>query len=60
MIIPIRDTIKERVRVGAEVFHNLKSVLKEKNLAKHLPEFSEAEVQARRGDYRKLVKIEGQ
>ena len=32
MIIPIRDNIKERVRVGAEVFHNLKSVLKEKGL----------------------------
>ena len=32
MIIPIRDTIKERVRVGAEVFHNLKSVLKAKGL----------------------------
>lgn len=32
MIIPIRDTIKERVRVGAEVFHNLKKVLKEKGL----------------------------
>ena len=32
MIIPIRDSIKERVRVGAEVFHNLKSVLKEKGL----------------------------
>ena len=31
MIIPIRDTIKERIRVGAEVFHNLKKVLKEKN-----------------------------
>ena len=30
MIIPNRDTIKERVRVGAEVFHTLKSVLKEK------------------------------
>ncbi len=30
MIIPQRDTIKERVRVGAEVFHNLKSVLKAK------------------------------
>ncbi len=30
MIIPQRDTIKERVRVGAEVFHNLKNVLKEK------------------------------
>ena len=25
MIIPNRDTIKERVRVGAEVFHNLKT-----------------------------------
>ena len=32
MIIPIRDTIKERVRIGAEVFHNLKSVLKSKGL----------------------------
>ena len=32
MIIPIRDNIKERIRVGAEVFHNLKSVLKEKGL----------------------------
>ena len=32
MIIPIRDTIKERVRVGAEVFHNLKAVLKSKGL----------------------------
>ena len=30
MIIPNRDTIKERVRVGAEIFHSLKSVLKEK------------------------------
>ena len=30
MIIPKRDTIKERVRVGAEVFHTLKKVLKEK------------------------------
>ena len=30
MIIPQRDTIKERVRVGAEVFHSLKKVLKEK------------------------------
>lgn len=29
MIIPIRDNIKERVRVGAEVFHNLKKILKE-------------------------------
>ena len=30
MIIPERDTIKERIRVGAEVFHTLKKVLKEK------------------------------
>ena len=30
MIIPERDTIKERIRVGAEVFHTLKMVLKEK------------------------------
>ena len=30
MIIPNRDTIKERIRVGAEVFHTLKKVLKEK------------------------------
>ena len=33
MIIPQRDTIHERVRVGAEVFHNLKEVLNEKGLA---------------------------
>ncbi|MBR2678437.1 MAG: phosphopyruvate hydratase [Bacilli bacterium] len=33
MIIPQRDTLKERVRVGAEVFHNLKKVLNEKGLA---------------------------
>ena len=33
MIIPERDTIKERVRVGAEVFHNLKKVLNERGLA---------------------------
>lgn len=33
MIIPQRDTIKERVLVGAEVFHNLKKVLNEKGLA---------------------------
>ena len=32
MIIPIADTIKDRVRIGAEVFHNLKLVLKEKGL----------------------------
>ena len=30
MIVPNRDTIKERVRVGAEVFHALKKVLNEK------------------------------
>ena len=30
MIIPQRDTIKERIRVGAEIFHTLKSVLKSK------------------------------
>ena len=30
MIIPIRDTMKERIRVGSEVFHMLKKVLKEK------------------------------
>ena len=33
MIIPQRDTLKERVRVGAEVFHNLKKVLNEKGLS---------------------------
>jgi len=32
MIIPNRDTIKERLRVGAEIFHNLKKVLNEKGL----------------------------
>ena len=30
MIIPQRDSIHERVRVGAEVFHSLKNVLKNK------------------------------
>jgi len=30
MIIPKRDNINERIRVGAEVFHTLKKVLKEK------------------------------
>lgn len=29
MIIPNRSTIKERIRIGAEVFHTLKKVLKE-------------------------------
>ena len=33
MIVPQQDTIHERVRVGAEVFHNLKKVLNEKHLA---------------------------
>ena len=33
MIIPIRNTIKERIRVGSEVFHNLKKVLNERGLA---------------------------
>ena len=33
MIIPNRDTIKERLKVGAEVFHTLKKVLNEKGLA---------------------------
>ena len=32
MIIPMADTIKQRIRIGAEVFHNLKKVLKEKGL----------------------------
>ena len=32
MIIPQRDTVKERIRVGAEVFHNLKKILKEKGM----------------------------
>ena len=33
MIIPQRDNIKERLRVGAEVFHALRSVLNEKKLS---------------------------
>ena len=33
MIIPQSDTIHDRVRVGAEVFHSLKKVLNEKGLA---------------------------
>ena len=33
MIIPQADSIHERVRIGAEVFHNLKKVLNEKGLA---------------------------
>ena len=33
MIIPQADTIHERVRIGSEVFHNLKNVLKEHGYA---------------------------
>lgn len=33
MIIPIRDTFNETLRIGAEVFHNLKKVLNERCLA---------------------------
>ncbi len=33
MIIPKRDNIKETIRVGSEVFHTLKQVLKEKGYA---------------------------
>jgi len=33
MIIPMADNIHNRIRIGAEVFHNLKSVLKSKGLA---------------------------
>ena len=33
MIIPQRNTIHERVRVGAEVFHSLKKVLNERGLS---------------------------
>ena len=33
MIVPQADTIHERVRIGAEVFHTLKKVLNEKKLA---------------------------
>ena len=33
MIIPQASTIKQRVRIGAEVFHNLKKVLNEKGLS---------------------------
>src|SRR5574344_1994637 len=33
MIIPNASTIKERVRIGAEVFHKLKKVLNEKGLS---------------------------
>ena len=33
MIIPMSNTIKERIRIGAEVFHNLKKVLNEKGLS---------------------------
>ena len=33
MIVPKQETFKERLRCGAEVFHNLKSILKEKGIA---------------------------
>ncbi len=33
MIVPKQETFKERLRCGAEVFHNLKNILKEKGLA---------------------------
>ncbi len=33
MIIPQANSIKERIRMGSEVFHSLKKVLKEKGLA---------------------------
>ena len=33
MIIPMADTIHDRIRIGAEVFHNLKKVLNSKGLA---------------------------
>lgn len=33
MIIPQRDTVKERIRVGAEVFHHLKKVLNQRGLS---------------------------
>ena len=33
MIIPKASNIKERIRIGSEVFHSLKNVLKEKGLA---------------------------
>ena len=33
MIVPQADTIHERVRIGSEVFHNLKNVLKEHGYA---------------------------
>ena len=33
MIIPQKSTIKERIRVGSEVFHSLKKVLNEKGLS---------------------------
>ena len=33
MIIPNADTVKERIRIGSEVFHNLKKVLNEKGLS---------------------------
>ncbi len=31
MIVPLQNTISERVRVGSEIFHQLKEILKKKN-----------------------------
>ena len=33
MIVPVVQTFKERVRCGSEIFHTLKNILKEQNLA---------------------------
>ena len=33
MIVPKQESFKERLRCGAEIFHNLKTILKEKGLA---------------------------
>jgi len=33
LIIPQKDTIKENLRIGSEVFHNLKKILNEKKLS---------------------------
>lgn len=32
MIVPQRDTMSERIRVGAEIFHHLKKILKDKGM----------------------------
>lgn len=36
MIVPMADTIKERLRIGSEVFHCLKSILNEKGLSTNI------------------------